>query len=45
MLTGPAGGRWEFGTGPLLELAAVDFCRTVSLRERGTGLLATEVPF
>jgi len=46
VLTGPAGGRWELGApDPLLELDALTFCRTVSLRERGTGLLATEVPF
>ncbi|GAA4553885.1 maleylpyruvate isomerase family mycothiol-dependent enzyme [Pseudonocardia xishanensis] len=46
VLSGPAGGRWEIGqSGPLLELDASEFCRAVSLRERGTGLLATEVPF
>ncbi|SDF65764.1 maleylpyruvate isomerase family mycothiol-dependent enzyme [Pseudonocardia oroxyli] len=46
VLTGPAGGRWEFGGGgEPLELDAVEFCRALSLRERGTGLLATEVPF
>ncbi len=45
-LTGPAGGSWSFGVGgPALELDAVDFCRTLSRREPGTGLLATEVPF
>jgi uncharacterized protein (TIGR03083 family) len=32
-LTGPAGGRWSFGTGgPELELDAVEFCRIVSRR-------------
>jgi uncharacterized protein (TIGR03083 family) len=45
-LTGPAGGSWTFGHGgPSIELDAIEFCRTVSRREPGTGLLATEVPF
>jgi uncharacterized protein (TIGR03083 family) len=45
-LTGPAGGRWSFGTGgPELELDAVEFCRLVSGRGRGEGLLGAEVPF
>jgi hypothetical protein len=45
-LTGPAGGTWSFGTGgPRLELDAVEFCRTLSGRGTGDGLLATEVPF
>jgi uncharacterized protein (TIGR03083 family) len=45
-LTGPAGGTWSFGTGgPEIEQDAVEFCRTVSGRSRGDGLLATEVPF
>ncbi len=45
-LTGPAGGSWTFGYGgPSMELDAIEFCRTVSGREPGTGLLATEVPF
>lgn len=46
-LTGPAGG--VFYTpgveGPHLELDAVEFCRTVSGREQGAGLLAEPVPF
>jgi uncharacterized protein (TIGR03083 family) len=45
-LTGPAGG--SFGTGdggPELELDAVEFCRILSGRGRGDGLLATAVPF
>ncbi len=46
ILTGPAGGSWTFGDGgPAIELDAIEFCRTVSRREPGTGLLATEVPF
>jgi uncharacterized protein (TIGR03083 family) len=45
-LTGPAGGSWTFGDGgPHLEIDAIEFCRTVSGREPGAGLLATEVPF
>lgn len=47
-LTGPAGGRWS--AGPLdnasaLELDAIEFCRIVSGRAPGTGLLSTQVPF
>jgi uncharacterized protein (TIGR03083 family) len=45
-LTGPAGGTWSFGAeGPRLEQDAVEFCRTISGREEGAGLLATRVPF
>jgi uncharacterized protein (TIGR03083 family) len=48
-LTGPAGG--AFAGGPegsdaeAIELDAVEFCRIVSGRAGGTGLLATPVPF
>ena len=46
ILTGPAGGSWSSGTdGPLIEIDAIEFCRTISGRERGEGLLATEIPF
>jgi uncharacterized protein (TIGR03083 family) len=46
ILTGVAGGSWAFGDGgPSIELDAIEFCRTVSRREPGAGLLATEVPF
>lgn len=56
VLTGPAGGTFRFpGTGagagagegdiPTLELDAVEFCRILSCRAPGDGLLATEVPF
>jgi uncharacterized protein (TIGR03083 family) len=46
ILTGPAGGRWAWGTGgPSFELDAVEFCRIVSGRGSGDGLLATPVPF
>jgi uncharacterized protein (TIGR03083 family) len=47
-LTGPAGGRWSFGSAGDAEsitLDAVEFCRTVSGRAPASGLLATEVPF
>jgi uncharacterized protein (TIGR03083 family) len=45
-LTGPAGGRWrEEGAAEPLSLDAFDFCRIVSGRGQGTGLLATQVPF
>jgi len=45
-LTGPAGGRRAWGTGgPSYELDAVEFCRIVSGRGSGDGLLATRVPF
>ncbi|HTW20144.1 MAG TPA: maleylpyruvate isomerase family mycothiol-dependent enzyme [Mycobacteriales bacterium] len=47
-LTSPAGGEW--GTGPasdapVLELDAVEFCRLLTGRGVGEGLLATHVPF
>lgn len=45
-LTGPAGGMFRQGTGgPPLELDAVEFCRTLSGRADGEGLLATRVLF
>lgn len=45
-LTGPAGDNWSAGTGgPDLELDAVEFCRILSGRAQGDGLLATRVPF
>jgi uncharacterized protein (TIGR03083 family) len=43
-LTGPAGGRWGAG-GPELELDAIEFCRVLSGRGQGEGLLGVEVPF
>jgi uncharacterized protein (TIGR03083 family) len=48
-LTGPAGGTflqgdWS-GRGEQITLDAVEFCRTLSGRAEGQGLLATEVPF
>ena len=46
-LTGPAGGTWSGGAEVpgLIRMDAVEFCRTVSGRAGGSGLLATEVPF
>jgi uncharacterized protein (TIGR03083 family) len=46
VLTGPAGGRWSSGTGgEELELDAVEFCRVLSGRGSGAGLLEQQVPF
>lgn len=45
-LTGPAGGTWSAGDGgPEVELDAVEFCRILSGRASGEGLLRTVVPF
>jgi uncharacterized protein (TIGR03083 family) len=45
-LTGPAGGRWSRGEdGSPLTLDAVQFCRILSGRAPGEGLLAYAVPF
>jgi hypothetical protein len=45
-LTGPAGGVYASGqSGETLELDAVEFCRILSGRAQGAGLLSTEVPF
>lgn len=45
-LTGPAGGEWSEGSGgSTLELDAVEFCRILSGRGEGSGLLATRVAF
>jgi hypothetical protein len=45
-LTGPAGGAWTFGSDRAeLELDAIEFCRIVSGRGTGEGLLAHHVPF
>jgi uncharacterized protein (TIGR03083 family) len=46
VLTGPAGGTFRSGIGGQHhELDAVEFCRTLSGRSAGTGLLTTGVPF
>jgi uncharacterized protein (TIGR03083 family) len=45
-LSGLAGGLYEWGTdGAALDLDAVEFCRILSGREPGSGLLATRVTF
>jgi hypothetical protein len=45
-LTGPAGGEWSSGAGgEQLELDAVEFCRLLSGRGTGPGLLGQQVPF
>jgi uncharacterized protein (TIGR03083 family) len=45
-LTGPAGGTWAHGSGgEELTLDAVEFCRVVSGRAQGAGLLGYSVPF
>jgi uncharacterized protein (TIGR03083 family) len=45
-LTGPAGGSFVAGgAGERLELDAVEFCRILSGRATGTGLLTQDVPF
>jgi uncharacterized protein (TIGR03083 family) len=45
-LSGGAGGNWCAGVGGQpIELDALDFCWIVGSRQKGTGLLATEVPF
>lgn len=45
-LEGPAGGPFTHGDGgERLRLDAVEFCRILSGRASGTGLLSTEVPF
>ena len=46
VLTGPAGGTHTQGNnGERIELDAVEFCRILSGRGSGDGLLKTEVPF
>lgn len=46
VLTGPAGGEYVAGDGgDELTIDAVEFCRTLSGRATGTGLLSQEVPF
>jgi uncharacterized protein (TIGR03083 family) len=47
-LTGPAGGQWSSdltGEPESIHMDAIEFCRTLSGRETGVGLLSTEVPF
>jgi len=45
-LTGPAGGEWSSGSdGEEIEIDAVEFCRLLSGRGTGPGLLRQQVPF
>jgi hypothetical protein len=45
-LLGPAGGTYTMeGGGEEITIDAVEFCRTLSGRAAGAGLLAQEVPF
>ena len=45
-LTGPAGGTYTAGdSDDRIDLDAVEFCRILSGRARGSGLLNTQVPF
>jgi uncharacterized protein (TIGR03083 family) len=48
-LTGPAGGTFTGGspsaTSPVIEMDAIEFCRTLAGRAPGDGLLTTIVPF
>jgi uncharacterized protein (TIGR03083 family) len=45
-LSGPAGGSWTRGvSGETIEMDAIDFCRTLSGRRAGKGLLSVQVPF
>jgi uncharacterized protein (TIGR03083 family) len=44
-LTGAAGGAFTSGHGEHITIDAVEFCRILSGRATGTGLLAQEVPF
>jgi uncharacterized protein (TIGR03083 family) len=45
VLTGPAGGHWQRGRAEKLRLDAVEFCRILSGRDLGEGLLRVAVPF
>lgn len=48
-LSGPAGGRWSArdlpGVPETISMDAIDFCRILSGRGTGQGLLATQLPF
>ena len=44
-LTGPAGGRWEKGSGEVITIDALEFCRAVGGRATYDGLLSVQVPF
>lgn len=44
-LSGPAGGRWNRGDATPITMDAASFCRTLSGRVSGAGLLSVQVPF
>jgi uncharacterized protein (TIGR03083 family) len=44
-LEGPAGGRWGDGSGEPIRMDAIEFCRVLSGRGHGDGLLAVQCPF
>ncbi len=44
-LSGPAGGRWSRGEVTSISMEATEFCRAVSGRVEGEGLLSVQVPF
>ena len=45
-LTGPAGGHWHRDQGgEVISMDALDFCRVLSGRAPGTGLLSRQLPF
>lgn len=44
-LTGPAGGTWSSGDAETVTMDAFEFCRVLSGRASGKGLLSTQVPF
>ena len=44
-LTGPAGGHYAAGDGEHITIDAVEYCRILSGRASGSGLLNQEVPF
>jgi uncharacterized protein (TIGR03083 family) len=44
-LTGVAGGHWGNSGGEHIEMDALEFCRTLSGRQEGNGLLSVRVPF
>jgi hypothetical protein len=46
VLPGPAGGKFVQGSdGPRIEMDALEFCRVLSGRAPGDGLLATKIFF
>lgn len=44
-LSGPAGGRWSRGEATTITTDALEFCRALSGRVRGEGLMGVQVPF